>query len=541
MRKSIFIKLALVAIISLLAIIAYKLFWSVAEPKVEYKVAQIGLTSNEVAAQGPLPGEVSLYTGELACAEAQHTPGYYSSLNGAEISDATRSGIFPCATFSGSFNSSNEVLAWRSADKFPGISYMNNRKPGELYIVGGEFPTLGDPNPAGPWVAKANATTGEQYWRTYLDNPNASGRWIGNANLNILENGKIVFAWSNQIVLIDPDSGQILAHNTLPSGEAPTEDVNYKHLTVAPDGTLILKDQTRPTGCKLQGTMAIIKCVDEGMKQPNSQLVAVNAETLEVIHDIVLPEPASPPFIITEFEGKIAIYIGFDSSGRRAFWDPQTQKLSMDETWTVFPMQEGQTTATAPTLVGDWVSFQLNGLFSEKKASSVVVVNQYDASRTNVIFPFGELEPGQFSFAPPKNGADPENSMIYSADMGVGKVAGIKLDQETGEMETAFVLDNMTTGFQPVIGPKDRRVLMLSRMKLNAPHEPLKLALFTENYTEQVTWRDALSGKILAESDYFEPMAVNGLLTPGFGGRIYYMTPVGQSFYSLQVLPKTTP
>ena len=39
--------------------------------------------------------------------------------------------------------------------------------------------------------------------------------------------------------------------------------------------------------------------------------------------------------------------------------------------------------------------------------------------------------------------------MIYSLDMGMGKVAGIKLDQATGEMKTVFVVDNMTTTFHP--------------------------------------------------------------------------------------------
>ena len=48
------------------------------------------------------------------------------------------------------------------------------------------------------------------------------------------------------------------------------------------------------------------------------------------------------------------------------------------------------------------------------------------------------------SFAPPKTGTDIENNMVYSADMGIGKVAGIKLDQATGEMKTVFVVDAMT-------------------------------------------------------------------------------------------------
>jgi hypothetical protein len=32
-----------------------------------------------------------------------------------------------------------------------------------------------------------------------------------------------------------------------------------------------------------------------------------------------------------------------------------------------------------------------------------------------------------------------------------------------------------------------------------------KAALFTENYKEQLTWRDAATGRLLAESDFFEP------------------------------------
>jgi len=193
---------------------------------------------------------------------------------------------------------------------------------------------------------------------------------------------------------------------------------------------------------------------------------------------------------------------------------------------------------TAPTMVGDWVAFQTNGLFSDKKASSVVVIHQDDVSRVQTIFPFGELKKGELSFAPPKNGADPENNMIYSADMGMRKVAGIKIDQATGELKTAFVVDNTTTTFQPLIGPKDRRVLLLTNMKLNVEKEPIKIALFTENYTEQLTWRDAATGNVLAESDFFEPLSINGLMPPGFGGRIYFPTAVGKGFYVLQVMPQ---
>jgi len=541
MNNSTIIILVVAAVVIFALIVGYRWFGTVVGAKVQERVARVGLTPNQIAAHGPLPGDVGLYAEELACQQKIPTPGYYSSLNGAEIADAQRSGLFPCATFTGSMDGPNQVYAWKSEDDYPGISYINNRKPGELYIVGGEYPTLADPNMVGPFVVKTDATTGRQIWRTYLDNLNASGHWIGNANLNILDNGNIAFAWSNRIVLIDGDTGLILKHNTLPSGDAPAADVNFKHLTIAPDGTLILKDQTRPTGCTLQGTMAIIKCTEEGMKQPNSVLVAVDPNTLEVLDALPLPEPAPSPHIVAPYHDKIAIYMGMEETAARFFWDPATKKLSADKSWMVRPLAEGQKAMTAPTMVGEWVAIQTNGLFSDKKSSSVVVINQDDAGRVHTIFPFGELKPGEWSFAPPKPGADPENNMMYSADMGMRKVAGIKIDKTTGELKAAFVVDDTTTTFQPLIGPKDKRVLLLTNMRLNVEKELIKVALFTENYKEQLTWRDAATGNILAESDFFEPLSINGLTPPGFGGRVYFPTAVGKGFYVLQVMPKPAP
>lgn len=535
MTKSGIFKLVGLAVFAVLAIAVYLLLWPMISKKAEQRLDEIGLTSNEIAANGPLPGDVSRYASELACAQNLPTPGYYSSINGAELADAQRSGMFPCATFTGSFDGSNKVFARRSAVEYDTTSYINNRNPGELYISGGQAPPPKGTMPAGPFIAKADATTGREIWRTYLDNGNVSGAWIANTNLNILPDGRVVTAWQNKVALLDGDTGLILKVTTLPTGPTPSIDASFKHLTIAPDGTLLLKDQTRPSGCKLQGTMAIIQCNEPGMKQGNSNLVAVHPDTLEVLDSIALPEPATVPHVITLFEGKIAIYIGVNSGALRYFWDPAAKKLSQDTSWVVKPMKQGQTTSDAPSILGDWIVLQTNGIGSETVASSIVAVHQKDPTRMQVIFPFGELKKGEWSWAPPKPQTDPENSMIYSADMGVGKVAGIKIDQATGEMKTVWVVDNTTNAFQPLIGPKGQRVMLLSNAKKNVENEPIKLALFTGNYKEQVTWRDAATGRIIAESDFFEPLSIGALITPGFGGRVYF--PTGKGFITLQVMP----
>ena len=492
---------------------------------------------NLEAANGPIPGDVTLYAKELACQQAIPTPGYFPSLNGAEISDTQRSGMFPCATFTGSFDGPNTVFAFRSIDDYPGITYINNRRPGELYIVGGEYPTKADPNMVGPYIARADATTGQQIWRTYLDNLNVSGHWIGNANLNILADGNIAFAWSSFIALVDGNTGEILKIASLPGGEAPIADVNFKHLTIAPDGTLILKSQTRPVGCTLQGTIAIMECSAKGMKLPNSVMVAVDPKTLEVLDLYQLPETAASPHIIVPYGDRIAIYVPMMDTLGRYFWDPVAKKITVDDTWVARPLVEGQKALTAPTVIGDWVAVQTNGLLSKDRASSVVVFHKDDVSKTHSIFPLGELGFGGLSWAPPKPGADPENNMLYSADMGMKKVAGIRIDPATGELSTAFVLDNITSTFQPVFGPADRRVLMLTNIKLPIAIEPIPLALKSSGYTEQVTWRDAATGNILAESDFFEPLSLNSLTPPGFGGRVYFPTAEGKGFYVLQPMP----
>jgi hypothetical protein len=50
-----------------------------------------------------------------------------------------------------------------------------------------------------------------------------------------------------------------------------------------------------------------------------------------------------------------------------------------------------------------------------------------------------------------------------------------------------------------------------------------------------VTWRDAATGRVIAESDFFEPLSIGALITPGFGGRVYF--PTGKGFMVLQVTP----
>lgn len=493
-----------------------------------------GWTDNEKAANGPLPGDLGKVAEEWAKSQQLDNPGYFKSLNGAEVGDAQRSQCYPAASFLGSMTGSNRVFAWRSRDSYQGVLFMNNRRPGELYLTGGNNPPPRGPVPPGPFVARVDATTGKEIWRAYLENGNASGAWVGAANLNILPDGNIPISFGNTLVKLDGDTGRILQRVALPTGPAPPEGSNHKHLTIAPDGTLIIKNQTRATPCDIQGTLAAFQCPGGVQASPGSNICAVDPNTFEIYHDIDVPENTVTPHTITTFEGKIAIYAPSYLRSYRFFWDPRKKKLSQDPDWVISSyLEPGQTSGDAPGILGDWVVIQVNGLPS-KVASSVVAINQRDPQRITRVYPFGKEVPTGVSWAPPKSAVDVENSMVFSADQGMMKIGGIRLDLETGGMTTVWTLDAATSALQALYGPADRRVLGTARAERGTTLEQLNQT-FAPNYRQQALWLEAKTGRVLAESSFFEPMNFNTLLTPGFGGRFYYMW--DQGFIVLQVMP----
>jgi hypothetical protein len=60
------------------------------------------------------------------------------------------------------------------------------------------------------------------------------------------------------------------------------------------------------------------------------------------------------------------------------------------------------------------------------------------------------------------------------------------------------------------------------------------------SYTEQIQWRDAATGELLAASDYFQGLSTGAQVTPGYGGIIYDMI-YGGYIMALQVLPASSP
>jgi hypothetical protein len=106
-------------------------------------------------------------------------------------------------------------------------------------------------------------------------------------------------------------------------------------------------------------------------------------------------------------------------------------------------------------------------------------------------------------------------------------------------MKVVWAIDATSSGFMTLIGPKHKRVLLFTVMTPSAAEAPIMPTVVSGTYKEQVTWRDTATGRIITESDFFDPLTQDSLVTPGFGGRVYF--PTGKGFMVLQVMPAAKP
>jgi hypothetical protein len=92
-------------------------------------------------------------------------------------------------------------------------------------------------------------------------------------------------------------------------------------------------------------------------------------------------------------------------------------------------------------------------------------------------------------------------------------------------------------GWINAIGPPNHRVLVGTNMKVENESNIQPGPIYA-TYTEQVMWRDAATGKLLAASDFFSPMSSGSQVMPGYGGLSYHVLIDGH-IMALKVLPQT--
>jgi hypothetical protein len=247
-----------------------------------------------------------------------------------------------------------------------------------------------------------------------------------------------------------------------------------------------------------------------------------------------MPVDAGSRIAATVYHGKDYVYIGGTTSVYRFIWDGKN--INLDKSWSTGTLtKSGQTSPVAPVVAGDWVFTQTNNQPPSNVTITVIAISQANASKVSKIDPM-PLPPGRQSYIPANPPIDLENNMVYGMDGGAGKLVGIKFNPVTGNMSLAWSANETTVGWFGLIGPANKRVVVASNIHPNTPFSALKNNP-PPNYKEQIQWRDAATGKLLAASDYFSPMSPGFEVWPGYGGVIYEGLNDGH-IMALKVLPQ---
>jgi hypothetical protein len=110
---------------------------SVLPPPQPKGIVNVGVTPNQLAAGGPLPGNHSVALEEAQCAAEENNPPWYPTVNPAELHDSNRTHVYACASFLGSFTSPNQVYAYASPEQYYSPIFAVTRGTNELYVAGG--------------------------------------------------------------------------------------------------------------------------------------------------------------------------------------------------------------------------------------------------------------------------------------------------------------------------------------------------------------------------------------------------------------------
>jgi hypothetical protein len=501
--------------------------------------ATLTLTPNMIAAGGPISPNWTMAQEEAECAAALENPPWYRTLMPAEHHDSARTELFPCSQFPGSYTGPNDVYAYPSSDTYYTPFSMATRGIDEMYIYGGAAADATPPS-SQTYVASVEPGTLNEHWRTYLNNANITNEFYLQGAVDVLADGSLGATAAHQLFKLNATTGAIEAVLTLPTGDNPPSDSGFNGFSAFPgDGTLVLKSFNRPVGCTLNGySAAAYKCPGAPASANPSVLSVVDSKTWKVLDWVQSSENSAGRITATQFDGKNYAYFAGSSNVFRYIWDGKS--ITLDETWGPVPyLKPGQTIAGAVMIMGDWMILTTNGN-PANVPMSVVAISQENASKIATIDPI-PLEPGQQSTYYAHGAIDPENNRIYAMDAGSPQKAfAVDINPSTGNMSVAWVEPQWSQSYITLIGPSYNRVFVNTNMSSPVTQNVSEMYPWPDgaNYVEQIQWRDADSGKLLAASDFFPSAAAYATVPVGYGGLIYDITNIG-NIIALQVLPQT--
>ncbi len=443
-----------------------------------------------------------------AVLETGRTDGaFYSTVSPFEHYHSDRTQLFPFACSLRELGGS-KIEARSSPANFstPYIPFTRDRD--ELYVYGYGR----DAAAQGGFVSRVDTSTLHERWRTQILANQIPNQWsypgVGLAH----GNGFIYAIYANVLVKLDPTTGATLARRELPEDPAQT-GAGYNGMIVMPDGRIVAKGIERGPCPALPSSAPASQEAFEGLicaahnKLP-STIVTVDANDLTILTTVRPPEPSSGRITAGQTDGRDYVYVPGDSSlFRYRYADGH---LTLDPDWGPVTYRTGaQMPGTAPGILGDYIVIQTNFLPSLAPLT-VTAADVRDSSRHFSITPF----PGSHaSWNPSKAALDIENHMIITNDSVAGQMAGVYLDADRG-LSIRWRRREATLDFSALVGdPEDRNIVVPDFNLLSG---------------DRTLWLDEATGRTLASSRVLASGPAPGnIVTPGFGGRFYYVSSAG--------------
>lgn len=455
---------------------------------------------------------------------------WFSSVDPFEHYDSGRTHRYQGAIFGGSskVDAQNQVISRKSECAIPTPFNVAVRDDNELFVCSGGYGDVG--HPPGPLVTKLNSEDLSVQWWSQLNLTRGTSQWDYPGTVAVQSNGFVYTIYGNQLSKLDARSGEPLFTRTLPALSEP-DDTACNGFTALSDGTIVTKNLSRQRGCSEQGFSAFTKC-PAPQDIPDTMLVTLNPDNLEIIDCFQGPEPASGRISATRYNGVDYVYlVGFEKIYR---YIADNGMLTIDENWGPVPaaIPNVQTPASAIAVINDYIVFNTNAS-PITAPMSIWAYSQADSNEKYHIDPFDDKD-GEYSFFTAMVSVDPENNRVYAMNTGTGQMALLRLNPGNGELlKLERMIEQYSFSFMSLVGPKDDRIIVASDIPLF--HE--SGTDYTDTYkTEQVVWREAKTLRELARSELLPPMSKGAALSPGTKGTIYYPASAGFIF-ELSVKP----
>jgi outer membrane protein assembly factor BamB len=440
---------------------------------------------------------------------------WFASVAPSEHGDSARTHLFrrinaPAARDFEKASSSTRLIA----PDLPGLYNSVVDNDGKVFVLGG-IGAFGN----GAYVASLDAWSLEKSWQTPLPGAATPGEWNYPGVVGLHADGFLYAIYGYRLARLDRASGKMLAVLELPTPQE-RKDVAYNGFTVLNDGMIAAKSYHRKPGCTEDGFRAVMICGLSGTKP--SVLALIDPATMTVISTTIAPELIGGRISSTQFDGADYVYApGVDRLFRFRYADGA---LTFDEDWQPAPYRTGQQTpGTAATFLGDFAIIQTNAIATGAPLT-LTAISQTDADRVHAIVPFPNATR---SMIPSMPSVDPDSGMVYVVDGLARSIAGLKFDQDTG-FKTAWRDQQMSFGFSALIGPAESRVLISSHA--------LDATSFTDGTEDEIVWRDAATGRVLARS---EPVGRIGgaVLGVNENGIVYVPAPRENSLAAVKIQP----